>query len=63
MNAVGEEKAKLQMAILWILNLSDGNNSLLDISQKSSCGFDLIKEASTILLQKKLLKEIGSEQV
>ena len=58
MNAVGEEKAKLQMAILWILNLSDGNNSLLDIAQKSNCGFDLIKDASTILLKNKLLKEI-----
>jgi aminopeptidase-like protein len=58
MNAVGEDKAKLQMAILWILNLSDGSNSLLDIAEKSSCGFGLIKDASTILLKNKLLKEI-----
>jgi aminopeptidase-like protein len=58
MNTVGKEKAKLQMAILWILNLSDGTNSLLDIAEKSSCGFNLIKDASTILLKNKLLKEI-----
>jgi aminopeptidase-like protein len=57
MNAVGEEKAKLQMAILWILNLSDGANNLLDIAEKSSCSFGLIKDASTILLKNKLLKE------
>ena len=58
MNAVGEDKAKLQMAILWILNLSDGSNSLLDIAEKSSCEFELIRNASTILLKNKLLKEI-----
>ncbi|HZK60695.1 MAG TPA: DUF4910 domain-containing protein [Anaerovoracaceae bacterium] len=58
MNAVGEEKAKLQMAILWVLNLSDGSNSLLDIAEKSNCGFDLIKDAITILLKNSLLKEI-----
>jgi aminopeptidase-like protein len=58
MNSVGEKKAKLQTAILWILNLSDGNNSLVDIAQKSSYGFDLIKDASIILLKNKLLKEI-----
>jgi aminopeptidase-like protein len=55
---VGEEKAKLQMAILWILNLSDGTNNLLDITEKSRLGFGLIKDASTILLKNKLLKEI-----
>jgi aminopeptidase-like protein len=61
MNTVGKEKAKLQMAILWILNLSDGTNSLLDIAEKSNCGFNLIKDASTILLKNKLLKEIENE--
>jgi aminopeptidase-like protein len=57
MNEVGEDKAKLQMAILWVLNLSDGSNSLLDIAEKSSCEFELIRNASTILLKNKLLKE------
>ena len=58
MNTVGEEKAKLQMAILWVLNLSDGNNSLLDIAEKSDIGIGLINDASTILLKNKLLKEV-----
>jgi aminopeptidase-like protein len=57
MNEVGEDKAKLQMAILWVLNLSDGSNSLLDIAKKSTFEFELIRNASTILLKNNLLKE------
>ena len=38
--------------------LSDGNNSLLDIAEKSDIGIGLINDASTILLKNKLLKEV-----
>jgi aminopeptidase-like protein len=55
---LGEDKAQLQMAILWILNLSDGKNSLLNISEKSGYSFDLIRRASEILLNNNLLMEV-----
>lgn len=35
-----------QMALLWVLNQSDGRNSLLDIAEKSGLAFDLLVEAS-----------------
>ena len=51
------DSKKFQLALLWTLNLSDGGNSLLDISQRSGLGFSLISEAADILIEKDLLKE------
>jgi aminopeptidase-like protein len=48
-----------QMAMLWVLNLSDGQHTLLDIGEKSGIRFDEIHEASCALLRCGLLKEIG----
>ncbi len=48
---------KTEMAMLWILNLSDGTNTLLDISEKSGLEFDLIKKTADTLRQFDLLKE------
>lgn len=44
-------------AVFWILNLSDGNNSLLDISNRSGIKFDLIKFFSDKLFSLNLLEE------
>jgi aminopeptidase-like protein len=46
---------KKELAMLWVLNMSDGKNSLLDIAQKSDMEFSLIKESADILLQFNLL--------
>ncbi|MDZ8185412.1 MAG: DUF4910 domain-containing protein [Nostoc sp. ChiSLP02] len=48
---------KSEIAMLWILNLSDGNHTLLDISEKSGIEFDVIKTTANTLLQFNLLKE------
>ncbi|MEH2048016.1 DUF4910 domain-containing protein [Nostoc sp.] len=48
---------KSEMAMLWILNLSDGNHTLLEISEESGIEFDVIKKTADTLLQFKLLKE------
>jgi len=45
------------MAILWTLNLSDGENSLLDISQRSGIEFDELKKAARALEDSGLLKK------
>ncbi len=57
--AIGAEgKRKLdEMAMLWVLNLSDGDNSLLDISERTNTPFDHIKGAAEALYQSGLLKE------
>ena len=45
-----------EMAILWVLNFSDGAHSLLDIAEKSGCSFALIKGAADRLAEHQLLK-------
>lgn len=46
-----------QLAMLWVLNQSDGLNSLLDICKKSNMSFDLIRNAAHALADKNLLRE------
>jgi aminopeptidase-like protein len=45
-----------QLTMLWVLNLSDGKHSLLDISEKSNLEISLIKKVVDILLKHNLLK-------
>jgi aminopeptidase-like protein len=42
-------------ALLWVLNLSDGEHSLLDIAERSGMPFSAIREAATSLSEKGLL--------
>ena len=51
------DSKKFQLAMLWVLNLSDGHHSLVDIADRSSLEFDLISEATEILITKDLLKK------
>jgi len=46
-----------EMALLWVLNLSDGRHSLLDIAEKAGAPFEDIKEAADVLTKHELLKE------
>ena len=45
-----------EMAMLWVLNLSDGCHRLLDIAEKSGINFDTIKKAADALMENHLLK-------
>jgi aminopeptidase-like protein len=56
--ADSHRKAK-QLAMLWVLNLSDGEHSLLDISNCSEMAFSMIKDAADTLTEYGLLKEVG----
>ncbi len=47
-----------ELATLWVLNLSDGKSSLLDIAERSSLPFDMIKVAADALIKCGLLKEM-----
>ena len=44
-------------AIQWVLNLSDGKNSLLDISNRSGINFEVIVNAANMLMQNNLLQK------
>lgn len=46
-----------ELALLWVLNQSDGQHSLLDIAERAALRFDLIAEAADLLLEHGLLKE------
>jgi aminopeptidase-like protein len=45
-----------EMAMLWVLNLSDGRHSLLDIAERSRINFDSIHHAAVMLEGNGLLK-------
>ncbi len=57
-SAIGgdNEKANKQLAMLWILNQSDGDNSLLDIAVKANIPFDLVHETAMLLEEKELIE-------
>jgi aminopeptidase-like protein len=38
-----------QLAMLWVLNDSDGEHSLLDIAERSGLAFELVHEVATTL--------------
>ena len=58
-NVVGGTSVKqLEMAMLWVLNLSDGRSSLLDIAQRSGMAFDTIKDAADLLAAHDLLAPV-----
>lgn len=46
---------ELQLALLWVLNLSDGKYTLLDIAKKAALEFDLIRQAADKLRKSKLI--------
>jgi aminopeptidase-like protein len=57
-NLGGRQDTKvIEMAMLWVLNLSDGNHSLLDIKVRSGMPFAAVQEAAQLLLQHGLLRE------
>lgn len=46
-----------ELGMLWVLNLSDGNHTLLDIADRSGLEFGCVKEAADLLSEHKLLEE------
>jgi aminopeptidase-like protein len=53
----GQDIPDAQLAMLWVLNLSDGHHSLLDIAERSGISFDAIAATADILAQHALLAE------
>ena len=51
-----KERAANQMALLWVLNLSDGQHTLLDIAERSDLPFETIQFAAETLERYALLQ-------
>jgi aminopeptidase-like protein len=51
-----------EMAILWVLNLSDGQNSLLDIAERSGLRFEAICQAAATLERNRLLTPTRNQE-
>ena len=46
------------MAMLWVLNFSDGKNTLMDIAERATLPIDLILNVAAILESHGLLKKL-----
>src|SRR5262249_26912369 len=52
---------RLELALLWVLNLSDGQHSLLDIAEQSGLEFTAVQRAARTLEQHRLLKSLDPD--
>jgi aminopeptidase-like protein len=52
----GDSRAA-EEAMLWILNLSDGSHTLLEIAERSGLSFDVVRRMASTLQQHELLRE------
>jgi aminopeptidase-like protein len=50
--------ASLEQALLWVLNLSDGRHSLLDVADRSGLPFREVRDAASALEEVELLEEV-----
>jgi aminopeptidase-like protein len=51
----------LQLALLWVLNLSDGQHTLLDIAERAGTAFSTIRAAADLLVEHGLLAELNEQ--
>jgi aminopeptidase-like protein len=51
-----------EAALLWVLNLSDGTHTLLDISERSGIPFAAVREAASLLEEHRLVATIRSDE-
>jgi len=46
-----------EMAMLWVLNLADGDHGLLDVAERARLPFDVVRRAADVLRDHALVKE------
>jgi aminopeptidase-like protein len=54
----GTDIPDLQFAMLWVLNLADGQHSLLDVAERARLSYISIKKAADLLLRHGLLEGV-----
>jgi aminopeptidase-like protein len=61
-NLYGSTSGAMEInARLWVLNMSDGEHSLLDIAERSGIPFPLVSDAAELLLQNALLSLVPDD--
>jgi aminopeptidase-like protein len=56
----GTSSQGMEQGLLWVLNFSDGNHSLLDIAVRSRIPFESISQAAKVLMLNELLGMAGT---
>jgi aminopeptidase-like protein len=56
----GESRGN-ELALLWVLNFSDGDHSLLDIAHRASLPFETVKNAAALLEEHRLLQLVQAK--
>jgi aminopeptidase-like protein len=49
-----------ELAMLWVLNQSDGKHSLLEIAERARMRFEWIANAAAMLAEAQLLERVGA---
>jgi aminopeptidase-like protein len=57
----GTHPKELEHALLWVLNQSDGERSLLDIAERSGLSFEVLAQAADRLLEVQLLRPVTAQ--
>ena len=60
-NTGGTSPAEFEMSLLWVLNMSDGRHSLLDISERSALPFASVRRAAEALFEVSLLRVVDRD--
>jgi aminopeptidase-like protein len=62
-DAIGgqREQGDLKLALLWVLNLSDGAHSLLDVAERSGLAFPVVAHAAELLRAADLLGPVEGQ--
>ena len=53
---MGDADQAKQLAMLWVLSLSDGRNSLLAIAERSGIDFEMVRDAADMLAKCGILR-------
>ena len=59
----GTRSTGLEEALLWALNFSDGEHSLLDIAERARLGFGSLAEAAELLVANGLLEKVAAPRI
>jgi aminopeptidase-like protein len=57
------DRAGTELAVLWVLNQSDGRHSLLDIAERANLPFATVRRAADVLVEHGLLTEVENYDV
>jgi aminopeptidase-like protein len=53
------DRASRELAMLWVLNMSDGTSTLLDIAERASLPFERVKAVADVLVEHGLLRPLA----